>query len=258
MSSAVLMAAAGAAVYYLTLRLWQRQTIPPASNGPPPPQPGSRPPRPSVIRIHSGDLASDSPPYNPTLYDIHHTAFLLRQRLPGDLVPLVLDHASYWQTIPLAVNTNRVLISESEAGRTYLAGTLPPYIAPRSVRRVSYTIVSRDQGFSHDPPNHGTYEQSYTWFEAFVLAPNEDELTGQASVRYRKRIIYNVHAGRQYKSHTVRWTRDDEEGDVTEVLREVKGGYHLGVTIHAQFPAWVNHVKMGRIEVEVAVVRRMS
>jgi hypothetical protein len=64
-----------------------------------------------------------------------------------------------------------------------------PEDRPIEVRRLVFTTVSHDQGFSHLEEKYGgTYGHSYTWFDAQVIMPS-----GHDQV-LRRKIQVNVHA----------------------------------------------------------------
>ncbi|KAK2747592.1 hypothetical protein FQN55_004946 [Onygenales sp. PD_40] len=72
------------------------------------------------------------------------------------------------------------------------------------VRKVVFTITSRDQGWSSFPEFQGTYANSYSWFEANIRG-----VSGR--IRNNRQVIVNIHAGREYKTHTLTWTFDAED-----------------------------------------------
>lgn len=82
-----------------------------------------------------------------------------------------LDFYSMWS----AESTNAVVITEPEAGHCYLSS--PPIgelavTGEHPVRKVTFVITSHDQGWSDIPVFHGTYDHSYTWFEAVARDDN--------------------------------------------------------------------------------------
>jgi hypothetical protein len=78
--------------------------------------------------------------------------------------------------------------------------------SPRvSVKRIVFTTVSHDQGFSGTLHLKGTYDHSNTWFDARVLTSS-----GRDRVP-RRHIQANVHASFEFKTHVNRW--DSEGGD---------------------------------------------
>lgn len=226
-------------------------------------------------------------------------ALLLRTRLPADIVPIILDYAELWGTLAYATSLRPDLdkISEAQSPKLQIALTIPDHIPNNSIRRIRFTIVSRDQGWSSgNPADHNTYRGSYTWFEAgvrglprdgnnplesdlersdltelsslgdvFCMHRNaldeEHKLQCQPQIRYYKygsRVLtHNLHAGRDFAEHTVEWSLDDPDLGIVNTFREIKRGCRIEVAAHARYPRWVNYVKSVRIEVEGTVVKRL-
>jgi hypothetical protein len=144
---------------------------------------------------------------------------------------------------------------------------------PGPVREITFTISSRDQGWSGQPQFHGTYEQSYTWFEARVIQPSESQPVGSEDgghhngpnrrhltwtnelpleqlLKYRPRMLQkNIHASRQATKHVVTWRSDAEDGEERRWVRSLQPGECVEVTVWAQYPGWSNHVESLRIDV---------
>lgn len=98
------------------------------------------------------------------------------------------------------------------------------------VRKVVFTITSKDQGWSSSPGSHGTYENSWTWFEAVVRDKIHEPGEG-------KIIVRNVHAGQEYKTHVVTWTFDAEDDDERIWVRNLKRGQHVDIVLWLCIPA---------------------
>lgn len=221
-------------------------------------------------------------------------ALLLRFRLPADLVPVVLDHAELWVPIATATSLRQDVdkISQTQSPKLQVALTVPK----AGIRRVRFTIVSRDQGWSSYGKDHGTYNGSWTWFEAGVRGLHRDrhvpeqaerETSDQAQLlilgdvlcthrnaldedhklrcephvqfyKYgSKELMRNVHAGHDFKEHVIEWSVDHPDDDIARTVRELKRGCRIEVAAHARFPGWVNYVKSVKIEAEGMAVRRM-
>lgn len=219
--------------------------------------------------------------------DIIRIALLLRTKLPADLVPIILDYAECWTTTLSVTSLHPDRIAEPQSGKLQAALFLPRNLPRRSVRRIRFTTTSRDQGWSSFPNDHDTYRGSWTWFDAGVrgLDPDNEEdidsihlnlpvdcqhrnalsdehikLCVAQPDRYKygaKRLTANIHAGKEFKTHVVEWTIDDDDDDLRAMIREVKGGCRVEVSAHAQFPGWVNYVKNVKIEVDCVVIRKM-
>jgi hypothetical protein len=99
---------------------------------------------------------------------IYHVAFILRQKLPPELVPAILDYAELWMKHTTAChnqitvtehgfNSDRVRLGSGPTGqssRTYLSSATigtEGLSGIRPVRKVMFTITSHDQGWSSYP-----------------------------------------------------------------------------------------------------------
>ena len=200
--------------------------------------------------------------YPRTARDAYYTFFLLRQKLPPELAYNILEEAEYWlksttERTELAIVTDRNQRTlTQQAGLHYLSsepigtegkGRLHP------VRKIVFTITSKDQGWADNPAFNGTYEQSYTWFEAVTRGRDVTEQTSHSESR---RIVTNVRAGKEYKTHTVAlYANAEDEGEKEWVKNNLKRGHQVDITVWARYPGWENHVAAARIEVFTAVLR---
>ena len=98
-----------------------------------------------------------------------------------------------------------------------------------TLRKVIITVISKDQGWSGYPADHGTYRNSWTWFELSV-GPSKD------SEEWRGEVVRNLHAHDGFKEHTV----EILDGELYE---KVKSGDVLTVWALARGPGWMNTVK---------------
>lgn len=192
--------------------------------------------------------------------DAYHTFFLLRQKLPPELAYAILEDAEYWiksttervETVVVTDWNQRTL--NQHAGLHYLSsepigtegiGRLHP------VRKVVFTITSKDQGWADDPTFNGTYEQSYSWFEAVTRGR---DVTEQNSHPESRKIVTNLRAGKEYKTHVVAlYANATDEGKW--VKDNLKRGHQVDITVWARYPGWENHVAAARIDVFTAVLR---
>ncbi|KIX09700.1 uncharacterized protein Z518_00781 [Rhinocladiella mackenziei CBS 650.93] len=199
-------------------------------------------------------------PIGPLPSDTYRTASLLLKLLPDDLVPVVLDMAEFWHDAPLASTTKEVHVTERNAGQPYLIAELLPVFPARGLRSLTFTVTSRDQGHSWDRHWHGTYEHSWTWFEVALLPSDSDNRTNDTGIKSPipgKRIITNVHASNEYRTHVVRWSYNDDEEETRKLVRSIRAGQKIAITVWARFPAWVNNVRSARIDCQVNAVRKI-
>ncbi|KAI1077655.1 heterokaryon incompatibility protein-domain-containing protein [Whalleya microplaca] len=124
-----------------------------------------------------------------------------------------------------------------------------------SVRRIVFTTVSHDQGFSeNEDRDGGTYRGTFTWFEARVITPS-----GYDRVLSRRHIQHNVLTRYDFKTHVNTWDYseqrdvDDNPEDMGLSLHRWMDVIRLGDTIQiihkAHFPQWANFVQEAKIEV---------
>ena len=110
-----------------------------------------------------------------------------------------------------------------------------PYLVSRPIpeggtlKKVVITAISKDQGWSSYQADHGTYRNSWTWFELSV-GPSKD------SEKWCGEVVRNLHAHEEFKEHTV----EIEDGELYE---KTKSGDVLTVWALARYPGWRNTVK---------------
>ncbi|RMZ84015.1 hypothetical protein DV737_g1402, partial [Chaetothyriales sp. CBS 132003] len=211
----------------------------------------------SLLRL-SGAAQDHHQPHPAT--DVFKVAVLLRRlRLPDDLIPSILDHADYTYRITGSERNEHFHLGHHQSGRIYTAARLQN-VVPASLRAIHFTTISKDQGFSWDTGNHGTYNGSWTWFEAGLLDDNQlnGEFNFLPSTRIDgKTICTNVHAERRYRTHTTTWRITDDDEFIQKVFQGVKEGKPVAVAICARFRAWVNNVKFARIQFDLQPVRKV-
>ena len=110
-----------------------------------------------------------------------------------------------------------------------------PYLVSRPIpegktlKKVVITVISKDQGWSSYPKDHGTYRNSYTWFELSV-GPSK------GSENWCGEVVKNLHAHDEFKEHTV----EIKDGELYE---KAKSGDVLTVWALARYAGWKNTVK---------------
>jgi hypothetical protein len=192
-----------------------------------------------------------------TKSEVFRKAVALRHlNLPSELIPSILDHAEcYYRVFKTQTREVAGYYNMNNSGSVIVTASLPKDIAPTSLRRIIFTTVSHDQGFSWDRPNHGTYGGSWTWFG--VISGDESVLTDPGFRKEGRKIISNLHASFEYRTHTVVWECDDEEPEIQEVFKDLRQGKSVAITACAAFPAWENSVLLAKIDFDVQPVRKM-
>jgi len=232
---------------------------------------------------------------SPSRHDIYHVAFLLQQKLPPELVPTIIDYAELWLRSHTFTTQERGVhdlsgriaapFPEEVSGLTHIS-SLPigevqdeaengiALVGLHPIRRIDFTIESRDQGWSSFPNDHGTERNSWTWFEALareaeelryqdVLEQNYQEEdtgianpdTGDPEPRTGVRIMTNLHAEKKWRTRTISWDLDSDDREIREWMVGLERGQIVDLLACAKYPGWTNHVRAASIDVYVAVVR---
>jgi ankyrin repeat protein len=205
-------------------------------------------------------------------------------KLPQPLISNILDLAEYW----IVRKTERY---ESKHATNFDGDTMvylrsAPIIGNphHPVRRIEYEVVSHDQGFSNDHHVHGTYECSYTWFDASREC-SPGPFQGSASRILGPIILRNVHARNNWHKHRITWcsvtgvrtsrlstdesTNDEIEETVTTVhpdhrrprpeplkwITEINPGERILMTAMAQFPGWTNYIQRAKFVVYTSYLK---
>lgn len=188
-------------------------------------------------------------------HDVYYMAFLLRQKVCPDLVPLILNLAEYW-TKTSHRRSDRQSYTEHNAGEPYFTTKVTNTPKQNMVRKVDFTITSHDQGWSDYRQFHGTYEGSWTWFEAEVHVPDRGGPARNLECT-RRRLCTNVHADRKDKTHVLEWSYDAEDRAVRNLVRALATGSVISVVPWAKYPGWRNYVSHVSIDIYVAAVTRL-
>jgi hypothetical protein len=107
---------------------------------------------------------------------------LVSTGLPPELALIVLDYAEYWVHEHFT-RTARLWASAPNGATdpqcaslythtTPLTSTLDP-IPLLKPRKVTFKLKSKDQGWSDNTEDHGTYKGSFSWFEAAIFLEDE-------------------------------------------------------------------------------------
>ena len=163
-----------------------------------------------------------------------HVRHLLRL---SDHGPAAMETDEGRKPETVIIDQRKETISVSNDRISYL--TSKPIPCGQVLRKVVITIVSKDQGWSSHPDDHGTYHNSWTWFELSVRSPLEDSVE-----KWRGEVVRNIHAHGNFKEHTIEMM----DG---ALYKEAKGGDVFTVWALARHPGWVNTVKKVTIRLSV-------
>lgn len=166
--------------------------------------------------------------------------------LPTELILQILSHPSRWLLTTSVYLSTPARVSSSESERAIVH--TPPISKHQLplIRRIVFTYSSKDQGWSSYSSDHGTYRNSWTWFEAGLRKHAEEEeekvsLTDQ--MQHRHRLHCNRHAG---------WETEDYqfvvEGD-HPILENMQAGDEVVLWARAKFGGWENFVQGAAIQI---------
>lgn len=124
------------------------------------------------------------------------------------------------------------------------------------VRKVEIHITSHDQGWSSYPRDHGTYNASWTWFEAEVRSAGSQGGDDDGHC-VKKELCRNVHAGATDKTHTSTWRYDAEDDGERDLVQSLGPGSSISVVPWAMFPGWQNYVTCASVDVYAVAVRKL-
>ena len=117
----------------------------------------------------------------------------------------------------------------SDDSVTYL--TSKPIPNGKTLKKVVITVIAKDQGWSSYSEDHGTYRNTWTWFE-LAVGPSSKESTE----RWRGEVVRNLHAHGDFKEQTIEIT---DKG----LYEKAMSGDVLTVWALARYPGWKNTVK---------------
>lgn len=122
----------------------------------------------------------------------------------------------------------------SDGSVSYLSSK--PIPNGKKLKKVVITVDAKDQGWSSYPEDHGTYRNSWTWFELSIGRPSG----GGPVERWRGEVVKNLHAHGEFKEHTIEIL---DKG----LYEKAESGDVMTVWAHARFPGWRNTVKKATI-----------
>lgn len=163
----------------------------------------------------------------------------LRQWLPSELALEILEQAGYWLRA-------RVTRGDSTSYTEGNCHDRPPYLTSEPiqehapVREIRISIHSHDQGWSDHHEDHGTFRNSWTWFDLRVNRPQGDEVSDDEIVR----LATNPHARSEPFHHELLY-----RGDRDDWVLRLQPGDLLCIVPRARFPGWRNYVEGASMEI---------
>jgi hypothetical protein len=134
------------------------------------------------------------------VFDIIHDS-LFRKQLHVGLVLEILDLGEYWIKRSTARAEYIIKSSDMYEQRIYLKSNKLQGRPRNPIQKVEFVIRSHDQGWSSFPNDHGSYNNSWTWFDLEIQAPTGrfldfDDFGDQ-------KLVVNVHARKETTEHRV-------------------------------------------------------
>ncbi|KAJ5473783.1 hypothetical protein N7475_003349 [Penicillium sp. IBT 31633x] len=192
--------------------------------------------------LNSGDPAVYYPRHSA---DAVESFNILRQKLPSELVLEILELAQYWVLSKVHRDVRKSYDEISSRDRApYL--TSDPIRGERfPVRQIRINIWSHDQGWSDYTEDHGTFRNSWTWFELGIERPScRDDICKEQDLR----LATNVHARREATHHKITYQRDQD----MQWLNKLQAGDRISIIPMARYPGWRNTVVKASIEIYTA------
>ncbi|KAL7410249.1 hypothetical protein BDY24DRAFT_400616 [Mrakia frigida] len=216
----------------------------------------------------------DRPIWSPSSLEQLETRTLLLRLLPPELVLDILFLASYHTLTGSTQSVRQWVVTQRS--RPYLVSS--PIPKGGRLEEIRIAIKSKDQGWSSYPEDYGTYNNSNSFFQAFLLRPtvippapetsrsnpwsfslsSSMDGTLKASVdmevaKSREIIQFNVHAGQFLKNHIISIRRDRPPFvNSFPLIREAQPGDRVILEATARYPGWENRVAAARIDVFVS------
>ncbi|KAJ5824915.1 hypothetical protein N7447_007255 [Penicillium robsamsonii] len=195
--------------------------------------------------VQNGASASDEE-YN-TYYprksaDAVESFNILRQKLPSELVLEILEFAEYW-VLSAVYREDSMDYTEDDCRDRIPYLTSEPIQGERfPVQEIRIDIWSHDQGWSSYREDHGSFRNSWTWFDLGIeRPPGRDDISKDENLR----LATNVHAKRETACHRITYQRDQK----LHWMQNLQGGDRISIIPRARFPGWRNTVKRASIEI---------
>jgi hypothetical protein len=205
-------------------------------------------------------MTNQDPFSRPTRFDIAAVLHLLSSPtspllghlplLPPELALDIIDLAQYWKTLHVSLGPDAETSVSAHEGSRVLLRT-PPIPTSKDgrggrIRRVDFRTVSHDQGWSSYQDLQGTYDGSYTWFEAAFISSRPLLMGGgDDDDEQSERLIIsrNIHASREWKEHNLSLGADHP------ILQKAKPGQQMALIARAMYGRWVNHIKEAEVTI---------
>ncbi|KAE8370153.1 hypothetical protein BDV27DRAFT_152308 [Aspergillus caelatus] len=167
---------------------------------------------------------------------------ILKRWLPSELVLEVLEHAEYWLVSRISRAEEMQYKERDCHGQTPYLTAAPIQGERYPVKKIRITIWSHDQGWSIYPQDHGTFNNSWTWFDLGITRPaGREDISKDANLR----LATNVHASKKTMCHEITYRRDQN----LRWVQNLEPGDSISIIPRALFPGWRNFVEKACIEI---------
>ncbi|SMR56329.1 unnamed protein product [Zymoseptoria tritici ST99CH_3D1] len=210
------------------------------------------------IRIHFSPVISpvDDSGY-PSRHELYHLAFLLRQKLVPDLVPLIFRAAGLF---------SRSTITKCQTRRIGPAHSCVYLVTPQiystvrvqsPVVKVRFTIIANDWGLDRSIGQSG--------FSAGVirggLSPLREEWDevkrfAEHALVHERLVVVNTPGSDDLEKHVVEWKTDSEDAEEAAWVRALAVGDRIAVKAWARWASFENLVSSVEISVYTAAIVR--
>ncbi|KAE8420951.1 hypothetical protein BDV36DRAFT_292885 [Aspergillus pseudocaelatus] len=154
---------------------------------------------------------------------------ILKRWLPSELVLEVLEHAEYWLVSRISRAEEMQYKERDCHGQT-------PYLTAAPIQGERYP------GWSIYPQDHGTFNNSWTWFDLGITRPaGREDISKDANLR----LATNVHASKKTMCHEITYRRDQN----LRWVQNLEPGDSISIIPRALFPGWSNFVEKACIEI---------
>ena len=183
---------------------------------------------------------------------------ILGRFVPAEIALSIADYAEFWTQASFE-KAEPTSVDEDSPREPYLSFAI---LHSKKLRKIVFETRSHDQGtpwhegvrafrrltcfcpgFSWDRAHIGTYEGSWTWFEASIAGRDVPP----------RHIQSNVHANGEFRNHTNTWAVTDRTPDLQEWFDALRDGDEVEVYPMAQYGAWRNYVEFVKADVYYAI-----
>ncbi|KAL1990282.1 hypothetical protein VTN49DRAFT_6121 [Thermomyces lanuginosus] len=162
---------------------------------------------PNTANDQSAIPKDDDDTFYPSLDQVQEVREILRhirkgkeELVPDEVVDMILDEAEYWPSIsatlhpaPIDISQDRdkeclrtaplcIDISDSDDGKKKVQ--VLPHRGLHPARKIVFKFSSRDQGWGGEYGDSGTYNRSYTWFDAYIMPSAREGVAEHQSRRH--------------------------------------------------------------------------